>query len=189
LTWGNLIIVLIVVVSFLAGFGLHRFGLVGEQQHEAINIKSPIVLNKPETDIGMPRPDFELKDIDGNQRHIKEWQGDVIAINFWATWCPPCLEEIPAFIELQNQYQGRGLQFIGIAMQEADEIRDYSQEVNISYPLLVGAEEVMKVSKIYGNDIGALPYTVIIDRDGKIAFQKRGPISKSEAEKVILSLL
>ena len=80
-------------------------------------------------------------------------------------------------------------QFIGFALQEAGEIRSYSEAMKIPYPLLTGVNEVIEIAQDYGNEIGALPYTVIVDREGNIAFRKRGPLSKAEAEQVILSLL
>ena len=128
-------------------------------------------------------------DVDGQQRNISEWQGKTLVLNFWATWCTPCREEIPAFVELQEQYGNDGLQFIGIALQEAEEIRDFLQEFNVNYPSLVGSADAIKVAKQLGNDIGALPYTVFIHHDGTISFTHRGPLLKSDAEKVIQTLL
>lgn len=138
---------------------------------------------------GMPRPDFSLTDVNGNLRRIEEWDGRVIALNFWATWCPPCLKEIPEFIQLQKKYADRGLQFIGIALQRPEEVLGFMQEHAMNYPVLAGEMEVVELSRAYGNAIGALPYTVIIDRDGKIAFVKHGQLSGQVAEKVISRLL
>ena len=121
--------------------------------------------------------------------HSSEWQGKVVALNFWATWCPPCRDEIPHFVELQQHYAREGLQFVGVALQEADEVRDFLLEFNVNYPSLVGADDVLQLAKALGNGIGALPYTVIIDRQGNVAFTKRGALSKAEAESVIQGLL
>ena len=84
-------------------------------------------------------------------------------------------EEIPAFVELQQHYQSKGLQFIGIALQQAEEVRGFMEEFNVNYPSLVGGDEVIQAAKRLGNDIGALPYTVIIDTRGEIVFTRRGP--------------
>ena len=177
--------VLTAVIAFPAGFYLYHSGTADNQVSEM----APAIKPAATGNIGTRRPDFVLADIDGKRRHINEWQNHVIVLNFWATWCPPCLEEIPVFVELQKQYQARGLQFIGIALQEAEEIRSYSEAMKIPYPLLTGVNEVIEIAQDYGNEIGALPYTVIVDREGNIAFRKRGPLSKAEAEQVILSLL
>ncbi len=139
--------------------------------------------------LGNARPDFSLRDVDGTVRHAAEWDGKVLVINFWATWCPPCRKEIPAFIKLQEKYGDGGLQFVGIAIEESESVKAFAAKLGINYPLLVGEQEGVEASRRYGNDIGALPYTVIIRRDGKIAYVQRGEISIDEAERVIRSLI
>ncbi|MGH8119698.1 MAG: TlpA family protein disulfide reductase [Gammaproteobacteria bacterium] len=139
--------------------------------------------------IGTPRPEFSLPDLDGRRHGPGEWSGKILALNFWATWCPPCLHEIPAFIRLQEKYAGRDVQFVGIAMQTADEVRDFVAATGINYPILTGEIEVIRVAEDYGNRYGTLPYTVIIDRNQQVSFIKRGPLSETEAEQVILSLI
>lgn len=138
---------------------------------------------------GTPSPDFTLMDVTGQQRNVSEWKGKVLVINFWATWCPPCLEEIPHFIKLQDKYGHQGLQFVGIALEGVDEVLGFANEQGINYPLLVGEQEVIKLAGKFGNRIGGLPYTVILDRKGHISFIKQGPLSRSEAEQVITSIL
>ena len=138
---------------------------------------------------GKPSPDFSLMDVSGQSRSVSEWQGKVLVINFWATWCPPCLEEIPHFIGLQDKYGDQGLQFLGIALEDVDAVVRFANEIGINYPLLVGEQEVIKLGVKFGNRIGGLPYTVILDRSGIISFIKQGPLSVSEAEQVITSLL
>lgn len=139
--------------------------------------------------IGSQRPDFSLADVDGNTRNISEWNGKVVAINFWATWCPPCIKEIPEFVELQKRYGNDGLQFLGIALQRAEEVTDFMAEYGMNYPVLAGEMEVIKIAENYGNDIGALPYTVILDRSGRVHYVKKGPLSGEEAESIISKLL
>ena len=139
--------------------------------------------------VGVNRPEFKLSDTTGQLRDIKEWNGKVLALNFWATWCPPCIKEIPEFIEIQHKYESRGLQFIGIALQRPEEVTEFMREYGMNYPVLAGEMEVIAIAESYGNDIGALPYTVIIDRQGLIQFIQRGPLSAEKAESVIQSLL
>jgi thiol-disulfide isomerase/thioredoxin len=188
--WHLLIIAgLLAILSSVAGYQLQQYlnkdnGTGNVQQPTAI--KSPTA---PKEVIGTKAEDFTLFDVDGKQRSLSEWQGKIIALNFWATWCGPCRDEIPAFVELQEQYSNDGLQFIGIALQQADEIRDFLEEFNVNYPSLVGMKDVSKLAKKLGNDIGALPYTVFIDQNGIISFTRRGPLLKSEAETVIQALI
>jgi thiol-disulfide isomerase/thioredoxin len=139
--------------------------------------------------IGQRRPEFVMDDINGERRHISEWDGHVLAINFWATWCAPCLKEVPEFIQLQDKYSEKGLQFVGIALQKPAEVREFAREYAMNYPVFAGELEVVRLAQVFGNDIGGLPYTVIIDKTGLVNFVKHGPLSMDEAEAIILDLL
>lgn len=139
--------------------------------------------------VGHPRPPFTLPDLDGAPREVAEWDGRVLAINFWATWCPPCRKEIPEFVALQEKYRDRGLQFVGIALERPDPVRAFVAEHGVNYPVLAGEMDVIAVAEAYGNHVGALPYTVIVGRDGRIAFVHAGPLSMEKAEAAITPLL
>ena len=183
------IIFIAVVIAIVSGFGGYYL-----QQLTKDNISHKEQLGKkkspsPEEVIGTDAPEFSLLDLNGERRYLSEWQGKLIAINFWATWCAPCREEIPAFVELQQKYQSQGLQFVGIALQQADEIRDFINEYNVNYPSLIGGDEVIKIASELGNNIGAMPYTVLINTEGKIAFTHRGPLTREEAEAVVKNFL
>ncbi len=136
-----------------------------------------------------PAPDFSLPDIDGNMRHSSEWAGQVQVINFWATWCPPCRSETPMFVDMQEKYGTAGLQFIGIAIDDHDKVRDFMDTYGINYPMLIGDDNAIDVAKRYGNRFGALPYTVVIDRKGLIQHIQRGELEQESAEKIFRKLL
>jgi len=138
---------------------------------------------------GQHRPEFALPDLSGRTRHISEWNGKVVTVNFWATWCPPCLHEIPELIALQDEYREQGLEVIGIALQRPEEVVDFAEELGINYTVLAGEMAVAAIAESYGNRIGALPYTAVFDRQGKIAFVKPGPVTGAEVEQVIAPLL
>ena len=135
------------------------------------------------------RPDFTLPDTEGKPRHVSEWDGQLLVVNFWATWCAPCREEIPTFIELQERYGAQGLQFVGIAIDKLDNVRTYIDEVGINYPVLLGQLAAIEVGRSYGNEAGGLPFTVVVDRQGQIAFAKSGLFTAKDAEAVIVSRL
>jgi len=139
--------------------------------------------------MGALRPDFRLPDVDGVMHEVSEWDGKVLVVNFWATWCPPCRKEMPAFVELQEKYGKRGLQFLGIAIDRPEAVKDFMDVVAINYPILIGELSAIDVGKRYGNRLGTLPYTVLVDRDGKMVFSKRGELSREQAEEVIRSFL
>jgi thiol-disulfide isomerase/thioredoxin len=135
------------------------------------------------------RPDFELPDLKGNIHKNSEWDGKVIVVNFWATWCPPCLKEIPVFVELQKRYGKNGLQFVGIAIDKADEVTDFVDTLAINYPVLISEYDGIAISQAFGNYLGALPFTAVVNREGKIVFRRAGEIDSRMAEKEILSVV
>ena len=134
-------------------------------------------------------PDFQLLDVAGRLRESVEWQEMVVVINFWATWCAPCLHEIPEFVALQAKYADQGVQFVGITLDSAQEVAAFSAKLGINYPLLVGSVKVIKLAEQFGNSFGYLPYTVIIDRTGMIRFIKQGRLPLAEAEEEIIRWL
>lgn len=131
--------------------------------------------------VGEMRPEFAMRDTEGTLRNIKDWDGKVVLLNFWATWCPPCRKEIPHFIELQDEYGAQGLQVVGVAMDNEPAVNAYGLEMNINYPLMAGEQETIELAKRYGNAIGALPYTVIISQNGEISSTFAGEMSKKRA--------
>jgi len=130
-----------------------------------------------------------LPDLQGTSQPISQWQGKVMVINFWATWCGPCREEIPEFIELQKRFSGQGVVFIGIAVDQKEKVAAFSKEIGINYPVLVGGMNAMALAGAAGNPQGALPFTVVIDRGGKITGTKLGRLSQSKLESMLKPLL
>jgi len=130
-----------------------------------------------------------LPDLDGRPTALKSWQGSVMVVNFWATWCAPCLEEMPLLAAAQQNFARRGLQTVGIALDQGEKIRDFAMKVRVSYPLLVAGSEVIGLMKQLGNPSGALPFTVILDRTGALAYRKLGAFKGAELEGAVDSLL
>ena len=140
--------------------------------------------------VKQPRPEFALADLGGAQRAVKEWDGKVLVVNFWATWCPPCKREIPSFNALQQEFGAAGLQFVGVAVDDHGAVQDYVRTTRIDYPVLVGAEtHTIAIAEQYGNLAGVMPYTVIVDRSGRIAYVHYGELHEDLARQVISSLL
>lgn len=139
--------------------------------------------------IGSPLPPYSLLAVDGVREYSAQWEGKVQLINFWATWCPPCKKEIPALIDLQKRYGTQGLQIVGIALDNQEAVKTYSNENGINYPVLVGDDDAAEVAQQLGNDVGVLPYTVIVDRDNRIQAVYYGEIDPVATEKVITGLL
>lgn len=106
--------------------------------------------------------------LDGKPQPLEQWRGKVLVVNFWATWCAPCREEIPGFVKFQGQYGAQGVQFVGIAIDTAERVAPYVKEIGINYPVLVGGIETMDFARQIGNRAGVLPFTVVMDRSGKV---------------------
>ncbi len=135
------------------------------------------------------RPDFSLPDLEGELRSISDWNGKIIILNFWATWCPPCKKEMPAFVELQAKYAKQGVQFIGVAIDQKNLVQDFVDSIGVTYPILIGELGALDINQQYGNSRGQLPYTIFINRQKQIVGVKRGEITKQQTEDAIKALL
>ncbi len=108
-------------------------------------------------------------------------QGKPLIINFWARWCPPCRAEIPEFVKVHHDYQAKGLVIIGIGIEDqAEPVRDFAKAYDMEYPLLLGKDKGMELMRALGNVRLGLPFTVAIDRTGKIVASKTGGIKGDE---------
>jgi thiol-disulfide isomerase/thioredoxin len=130
-----------------------------------------------------------LPDVSGKQEALAQWKGKVLVVNFWATWCTPCREEMPEFVAAQRELGGRGLQFVGIAIDDADKVRQYAQEIGLNYPALIGGYGGIELSRTLGNHVGALPFTVVVDRSGRIAHTQLGPLRDARLRGILDQLL
>jgi len=179
-------LLVILFVSTISTYAVQRY-LVGQNASNGIPA-FPELATADSNGQPLIRPEFAMVDIDGQIRNIKDWDGKIILLNFWATWCPPCLKEIPDFIELQEQYGDQGFQVIGIAVDNEEDVRDYINEVKINYPIIASETESIELASRYGNKIGGLPYTIIINRKGEISDKIMGELSRIKAEKILEKL-
>jgi len=130
-----------------------------------------------------------LPDAQGKLQPLDQWRGQVLVVNFWATWCVPCREEMPQFIRAQAESGAKGLQFVGIAVDQADKVQKFAQEIGLNYPALIGGLGAMELSRDLGNSLMALPFTVIIDRDGRVVHTQLGLLKPDRLEAVVAPLL
>ncbi len=126
-----------------------------------------------------------LIDTDGKLQPFSQWQGKTLVINFWATWCPPCREEMPSFSRLQTKYAANGIQFVGIALDTSDNVATFSKQHPVSYPLLMAENEGMELTKQLGNAQMALPYTVVLGADGGVRLTRLGRVSEQELDLIL----
>lgn len=135
--------------------------------------------------IDAQRPLFELPDRDGDTRSIAEFDNQVVLLNFWATWCPPCLEEVPALDALHDELASKGLRVVGIALEDRAAMTAFAREHSVDYTLLAGGREAFDIATEYGNARGTLPYTVVIDRQGIVRATHLGALTQKEARELV----
>jgi cytochrome c biogenesis protein CcmG/thiol:disulfide interchange protein DsbE len=134
-----------------------------------------------------PAPDFALKDADGRSVRLSDYRGQVVLLNFWATWCEPCLIEIPWFIEFERRHKDQGFAVVGVLTDEDgwESARPFVSQSGINYRVLMGNNTI---TQLYGG-VEALPTTFIIDQEGRIAAIHVGLASKSSYERDVNQLL
>ena len=127
----------------------------------------------------------KFPDVQGNSQPLAQWNRRLLVVNFWATWCGPCKEEMPILKSLQARFGSRGLQIIGIAADTQSNVANFGKSIAINYPLLVAETGAIDFSRRLGNRLGLLPHTLVLKPGGKIIFTKLGPISEAEMAEII----
>jgi thiol-disulfide isomerase/thioredoxin len=130
-----------------------------------------------------------LPDPDGTPQAFSQWHGKVLVVNFWATWCAPCREEMPLFKSAQQQYGSRGVQFVGIAADSPEKVRDMVTASPLGYPTVIAGYGAIDLSQALGNRLGALPYTVVLDRAGNVVYRQLGPFSEAKLHSILRQFL
>ncbi|HSY58616.1 MAG TPA: TlpA disulfide reductase family protein [Terriglobales bacterium] len=133
-----------------------------------------------------PVPPFLLQDLDGNAVSTAQWQGKVVILNFWATWCPPCRDEIPLLVELAKKYKD-GLQIVGVSLDDssADDVRQFAKAFHVNYPIVMGSRELLSE---YGG-VPALPTTFLINKDSRVVLKHEGLYPPEVYETEVRSLM
>ena len=130
-------------------------------------------------------PDFSLLDAAGNMRSIRSWQGDALIINFWATWCAPCLREIPLLKEFQDARQAVPVQVVGIAVDHLEAVRTFASEMQFNYPVLVGQLGAMDAAARFGVEFFVLPFTVFTDARERVLGVHSGELHAEHLEELV----
>jgi thiol-disulfide isomerase/thioredoxin len=131
----------------------------------------------------------QLSDLQGKPQPLGQWQGKLLVLNFWATWCAPCREEIPRLIEAQRKHAARGVQIVGIAVDSAEKAAAYSREMGIDYPLLVDESGGLALATRLGNRPSVLPFTALIDRQGRVSATVAGGVDQRRLEQMLQQAL
>lgn len=129
-----------------------------------------------------------MPDADGKQHRLAQWQGKPVLVNFWATWCAPCVQEMPELSALQTEIAPRNIQIIGVGIDSPSNIKDFAGKYKIAYPLYVAGMEGTELSRQFGNKAGGLPYTVLIGADGQVRKTYLGKLKMDELRRDIAAL-
>jgi len=141
--------------------------------------------------VGKTAPDIPLPALDEKSPGFARselGQGKPIIVNFWASWCGPCVEEMPELVALSHQYKQTGIRFIGIGVDSEQNVKNFLQKVKVDYPVFVSGYAGADLARNFGNTAGALPFTVVIDETGKIRETKLGQIQPAELKKTLDAL-
>jgi len=129
--------------------------------------------------------DAHFVDLQGKSRNLSEWQGRVVLANFWATWCAPCLEEIPLLIATRRSRAIQGLEIVGIAVDQVSKVAEFAAKMQIDYPILLAGATTIDLIRNIGNPSGGLPFTAFLDRTGSIVQTKLGILRKPELDTIL----
>jgi thiol-disulfide isomerase/thioredoxin len=163
------LVVIAAAIAVVAGVLVRQVGTQGVSTREATESLSKAT----------------FRDLKGAPVSLDQWKGKVVVLNFWATWCPPCREEMPALMRYQHRFAANGVQVVGVALDATDKVAAFGSELQINYPLLVGGTELFKLMTDLGNRAGALPFTVIIDRQGNFATGHLGALNEAQLERLV----
>lgn len=130
-----------------------------------------------------------FRDLKWKVQPLRQWQGKYLVLYFWATWCKPCRHEVPELITLYKGFGARNAVVVGIAVDNADKVAAFAKQYGINYPLLVGGDEAMELSKKMGNHIGGLPYTIVIDPRGRVLQTLLGETKEGTLTSILSPLL
>ncbi|MDP2826522.1 MAG: TlpA disulfide reductase family protein [Sulfuritalea sp.] len=130
-----------------------------------------------------------LPDSNGQTQALEQWRGKILVVNYWATWCPPCREEMPGFARLQEKFAAKGVQFVGISIDTVVKVAEFQKDTPVNYPLLIGDAGAIDSSVALGNSRQALPFTAVIDRHGMVSAVKLGRFAEVDLERQLVDLI
>lgn len=187
----------------LAGIGAAAalLGAVGYLAYERLAVPSPAAAPTAEVALAPPatgvanalarptvpevRPDFTLQDLDGKPVALSRWNGKAVVVNFWATWCGPCQREIPLLNRMHAEYAPKGVQLVGVAVDFADDVRQFTKKTRLDYPTLMGEEDGADAARAFGIDSLAFPFTAFTDKAGRVVTVHLGELHEPQLRTIL----
>ena len=179
----------IILITLLAGFISVGAGILANkylQPAKEGKIGDPSLIPEP-LQVRTSLPEFNLPDLQGRERHSSQWAGKLLVLNFWATWCPPCRKETPEFVALQKEFANK-VQFVGIAIDDEQPVREFADTFAVNYPLLLGDVGAVALSKQLGNRYEGLPFTVVAEPGGNVVLRHTGGLERDQLEPLLREL-
>jgi thiol-disulfide isomerase/thioredoxin len=187
------------------GFAAAALGAIGYVAYERLAVPAPVAVTAnaaanaatlpvPATGVantlGQPavpemRPDFTLKDLDGQPVALSRWNGKAVVVNFWATWCGPCQREIPLLNRMHAEYAPQGIQLVGVAVDFADDVRQFTTKTKLDYPTLMGEEDGAEAARAFGIDSLAFPFTAFTDKAGRVVTVHLGELHEPQLRAIL----
>ena len=181
--------------AFAAGFAVSRWRResspmagtgTGESASGADNSQ---VTASPSTEPSDEAVDFLFTDQHGEEHRFSDWDGKVRVVNFWATWCPPCVHEIPMLVSVQETYRTRNVQLVGVAVDDPEGAFAMAHELGMNYPTMADSRRSLDLLRTYGNRAAALPFTAFVDSDGAIRDRHMGELTLEQMQEKLRALL
>jgi thiol-disulfide isomerase/thioredoxin len=126
-----------------------------------------------------------LPDLEMHNQALSQWKNKTLLINYWATWCAPCREEIPALIRIQTRSSAKNVQIVGIALDSPDQVRAFAKSLGINYPVFIANMGTLDLMHAQGDDMGALPFTIVLSPGGGSAQTHLGALTEAQMESLI----
>lgn len=162
-----------------------RISLISMMLLSPISISNAIATSKTESSSQESLRAFfssHLLDLSGKKQSLTKWKGNYIVVNFWATWCAPCRKEMPELDKIHKKFRSKGVIVVGVSIDDLETLRQFNPSTKVKYHILSGGMEAMNTSLLLGNDKAIVPYTLVINKEGKIAATYAGLINATELE-------
>jgi len=175
----TIVLLLVSAIFMIAGVALF-------QAYE--NSRQPAMVVKSATDEPTSLASIPFTNLKGQDQLLDDWQQPVLIVNFWAPWCVPCRREVPALIEIQQQF-GEQVQILGLALDGVENVQAFADEHNMNYPSFLAGSRITMYNAVFGNKSGSLPFTAFVDRERQLGYVHTGELSFEELREKITELL
>ena len=181
--------------AFAAGFAVSRWRQAGSPApgaatgEPAWTSAGSQVIRSSSAEFSDRAADFRFTDQHGEEHRFSDWDGKVRVVNFWATWCPPCVHEIPMLISVQDSFRAHGVQFVGVAVDDPEGAFAMAKELGMNYPTMADSRRTIDLLHAYGNRAAALPFTAFVDSEGTIRHRHTGALTLEQTQEKVRALL